>query len=138
MRGEFQHNLDAKGRLIFPAKLREELGDDFVVSKGLDNCLFVFSRENWDEFERKIGELPLAQSRKMQRFFCAPAVECVPDGQGRVLLPQPLREFAGISRDVTILGMQGRAEIWDTERWREYNRMLTAEGIADVMEELGF
>ena len=137
MRGEFYHSIDAKGRLIFPVKLREELGERFVVAKGLDNCLFVYSTQAWEAFEQQIHDLPVAKSRKMQRFFCASAADCEPDAQGRILIPQSLREYAGLTKDVIVLGLKGRAEIWDVERWNEYNSDMTSDNIAESMEELG-
>ena len=137
MRGEFRHGIDAKGRLIFPARLRDSLGENFIVAKGLDNCLFVYSSKAWAEFEEMIRKQPLAKSRKMQRFFCASAAECEPDVQGRILIPQNLRDYAGITKEVTIVGLQGRAEIWDTDRWNEYNSDMTSDAIAEAMEEMG-
>ena len=138
MNGEFEHNVDAKGRLIFPAKLRENLGDKFVVAKGLDDCLYVYALTDWAVFEENILALPVAKSRKMNRFFCASATECEPDGQGRILLPQALRDYAGIKREVVVLGLKGHSEIWDAERWKAYNEDMTSGSIAAIMEELGF
>ena len=94
MRGEYQHNIDAKGRLIFPIKLREALGEHFVIFKGLDNCINVYSQEKWAAFEQQLAALP-SKARKVQRFFSA-NFECEPDAQGRILIPQTLREYAGL------------------------------------------
>lgn len=135
MRGEFQHNVDAKGRMIFPVKLREELGDGFVIFKGLDNCINVFSKEDWETFQNKLSALP-SKARKMQRFYSDNTV-CEPDAQGRILIPQSLREYAGIKKNVTVVGIQNRAEIWDTEAWKEYNSDVTSDDIAALMDELG-
>ena len=137
MRGEFEHNADQKGRLIFPIKLRESLGDRFVVAKGLDQCLYVYSIPDWEAFEEKLSRLPVAKSRKMNRFFCASAIECEPDPQGRILLSQALRDYAGITREVVIVGLKGHAEIWDAERWKTYNGDMTSDDVAGIMEELG-
>lgn len=138
MRGEFQHSIDAKGRLFIPAKFRESLGSAFVITKGLDGCLFVYSLAAWNVLEEKINGLPLSQSRDLQRFFFSSAADCAPDGQGRVVIPQNLRLYAGLTKEATIIGVSGRAEIWDTERWQRYNGALTPEAIAQAMEQLGF
>ncbi len=134
MRGEYQHNIDAKGRLIFPIKLREELGERFVIFKGLDECLWVYSNEDWGKFERKIAALP-AKARKMQRFYSA-NFECEPDGQGRIVVPQSLREYAGLQKEVVIVGIQNRVEIWDQARWNQYNSDLSSDDIAALMEDM--
>lgn len=136
--GEYQHSLDAKGRISFPSKLRESLGASFVVTKGLDNCLFVYRLEDWKELEEKTAQLPTSKARQIQRFLFAGAALVEPDKQGRVLLPQKLREHANLGDDVTIIGVSTRVEIWDTERWNALNEELTSESIADAMDELGF
>jgi len=135
--GEFQHTIDAKGRLFVPAKFREELGERFVVTKGLDNCLFVYPKENWDVLEEKIRALPLSKAN-LQRFFLSSAVECELDAQGRVLLPQSLREHACLLREATVIGVSSRAEIWDTQRWHDYNSVMTSDKITEAMDEIGF
>ncbi len=134
--GEFQHNIDAKGRVIVPARFREDLGDRFYVAKGLDHCLFVFSPEAWAQLEEKVCAMPISKARKLQRFFFSGAAEVVPDKQGRVLIPQPLREYAGLTKDVTFIGTANRAELWSTSRWNAFNADLTEESIAGVMDEL--
>ena len=136
--GQYTHSIDAKGRVNFPAKLREELGERFIITRGLDNCLFVYSVDEWDQLAAKLHELPISKSAPLNRFFCAGAAEAEPDKQGRVLLPAHLREYAGLDRDVTIAGVSNRAEIWDSERWEKQNEQLTAESIATAMDELGF
>ena len=138
MKGEFQHNIDAKGRLFIPAKFREELGKMFIITKGLDGCLFVYSAYAWEVLEDNINQLPLSKSRNLQRFFFSSAADCVPDAQGRVLIPQNLREYAALQKEVTIIGVSGRVEIWNTARWKAINEELTPESIAEAMEELGF
>ena len=138
MLGQYPHNIDAKGRLFFPAKLREELGDSFIVTKGLDNCLFVYSEEAWAELEKKIAALPMSKSRGLQRFFFSGAAEVEPDKQGRILIPQPLRDYASIEKDVTFIGTGDRAEIWSTERWTQFNDNLTEDSIAEAMDALSF
>ncbi|GKH47911.1 MULTISPECIES: division/cell wall cluster transcriptional repressor MraZ [Anaerotruncus] len=136
--GQYTHSIDAKGRVNFPAKLREELGERFIITRGLDNCLFVYSVDEWDQLAAKLHELPISKSAPLNRFFFAGAAEAEPDKQGRVLLPAHLREYAGLDRDVTIAGVSNRAEIWDSERWEKQNEQLTAQSIATAMDELGF
>lgn len=136
--GEYNPSIDLKGRLHFPARLREDLGDKFIVTKGLDNCLFVYSLSEWAELEAKIKALPMSRSRTLQRFFFAGAVEVEPDKQGRILIPQNLREHAGLEKDVTVIGAAVRAEIWDTARWNAYNESQTDEAIEASMNLLDF
>lgn len=138
MRGEYQHNIDAKGRLFIPAKFRESLGSAFVATKGLDGCLFLYSMQAWSVLEDKINGLPMSKSRDLQRFFFSSAADCTPDAQGRVVIPQNLRQYAGLTKEVTVIGVSGRAEIWDTGRWLQYSGALTPEAVAQAMEELGF
>ena len=139
--GEFEHSLDAKGRLIMPAKLRESIGDSFVVTKGLDGCLFAFSAEEWSNFEEKLKALPLSNrnSREFTRFFLSGASECEIDKQGRFLIPNNLRESASLQKDVVIIGVGTRIEIWDREKWNSYNSSenITVEDIAENMTNLG-
>ena len=135
MRGEYQHNIDAKGRLIFPIKLREALGEHFVIFKGLDNCINVYSQEKWAAFEQQLAALP-SKARKVQRFFSA-NFECEPDAQGRILIPQTLREYAGLRKDVTVIGMIDHVEIWDSAAWKSYNDSTDTEDVAAMMDMLG-
>ena len=139
--GEFEHSLDAKGRLIMPAKLRESIGDTFVVTKGLDGCLFAFSITEWTNFEEKLKSLPLSNknSREFVRFFLSGATECEIDKQGRFLIPNNLREAAGLVKETVIIGVGTRIEIWDKEKWTEYNNenMSVADEIAENMTMLG-
>lgn len=136
--GQYAHSLDIKGRVNFPARLREELGERFIITRGLDNCLFVYSMEEWALLADKLHALPISKSAPLNRFFFAGAAEVEPDKQGRVLLPAHLREYAGLVRDITIAGVSNRAEIWDTARWEENNLLLTSQTIAEAMDELGF
>ncbi len=136
--GQYSHNLDPKGRISFPARLREELGERFMVTRGLDNCLFVYSMEEWELLAAKLRELPISKSAPLNGFFFSGVAEVEPDKQGRVLLPAHLREYAGLEKDVTIAGVFNRAEIWDTARWEQNNALLTSESIAAAMDELGF
>ena len=119
--GEYNHTVDTKGRLIIPTKFREDLGPEFVVTKGLDGCLFAFPPEEWDAFEGKLRTLPLNQknARSFVRFFVSGAATCELDKQGRILLPATLREFAGLDKDVVLAGALNRVEIWSKLRWTE-------------------
>ena len=136
--GQYSHSLDAKGRVNFPARLREELGERVVITRGLDSCLFVYSLVEWKLLADKLHQLPISKSAALSRFFFAGAAEVEPDKQGRVLLPAHLREYAGLERDVVIAGVSNRAEIWDSARWEQQNQLLTAEAVAGAMDALGF
>lgn len=134
--GEYQHNIDQKGRVIIPAKFREDLGELFYVTKGLDGCLFVLSPGEWERLQNKITAMPISKSRGLQRFFFSGAAEVEPDKQGRILIPQPLREYANLTRDVAVIGASSRAEIWDAESWNKFNSTLTEDSIAEAMDLL--
>ena len=138
VKGEYQHTVDTKGRLFIPAKLREELGDSFVVTKGLDQCLFLYPQNAWEQLEQKIRQLPMSKSRNLQRFFLSSAADVTVDKQGRIVVPPVLRAYAKLDHDVTIIGVLERAEIWDREIWDAYNTQLDTASIALAMEELGF
>lgn len=139
--GEYQHTIDAKGRLILPAKFRDELGELFIVTKGLDNCLFVYAKEEWAILEGKLKQLPLAkpEARAFVRFFFAGAAEVECDKQGRVLLPTNLRDYAQVEKDVVILGVSNRVEIWSKSVWDSYNEQIspTVASIAESLVDLG-
>ena len=138
MTGEYQHNLDAKGRLFIPAKLREDLGDVFFVTISMDKCLSAYSGASWQDFSDKVNAMPYVKQRKMRPLF-AYATKCELDSQGRILLPQNLREFAGLSKNVTVVGSNNHAEFWDSEAWQTVRALeITTENIAAVMEELEF
>lgn len=134
--GEYQHNIDAKGRVIVPSKFREDLGECFYIAKGLDHCLFVFSPEEWARLQEKVRAMPISKARGLQRFFFSGAAEVVPDKQGRILIPQILRDHAGLTKDVTFIGASNRAEIWNTAAWNAFNDSLTEDSIAEAMDEL--
>lgn len=134
--GEYQHTIDQKGRVIVPARFREDLGDSFYVTKGLDGCLFVLSPGEWTRLQERVSAMPISKARGLQRFFFSGAVEAQPDRQGRVLLPQTLRDYAGLDKDVTFIGASSRAEIWDTAHWTAFNSTLTEENIAEAMDLL--
>lgn len=117
--GEYKHSVDVKGRLALPVKFRELLGSGFIIARGLDNCLFVYPREEWSVIIDKFRQMPMNQkdARDYARYFLSGATEAYPDKQGRIVLPQHLREYAGISKDVYVLGVGSRAEIWNKEAW---------------------
>ena len=139
--GEYSHNLDAKGRVSVPAKFREDLGHTFIVTKGLDNCLFAYSKEEWKTFEEKLKNLPLTNmnARNFIRFFFSGATECEIDKQGRINIPQNLREYASLSKDVYIIGVSTRVEIWNKEKWDNYTspENMDLDEIANQMSNLG-
>ena len=136
---EYNHTLDTKGRLIIPAKFRETLGEEFVISKGMDGCLFVYAGDDWNAFEQKLTSLPLInkEARQFARFFLAGAATVEVDKQGRILLPANLREYAGIDKEVVSVGVFSRVEIWSKERYLENNDFDDMDEIADHMAELG-
>lgn len=136
MTGKFEHNIDAKGRVIVPASLRDELGEVCYVTLSIDPCLSVYSQKDWDAFRAKVDSLPAAESRRMRVVF-ANTARCELDVQGRILVPQKLREFVGIDKKVTIVGFSNHAEIWDSETYAEAEaEELKLENIADVWKEL--
>lgn len=139
--GEYQHTLDSKGRIIIPSKFRDDLGEVFVMTKGLDNCLFVYPKEEWANLEEKLKTLPLTNrdARAFIRFFFSGATECILDKQGRVLIPGNLREHSKLDKDVVVIGVSTRMEIWSKEEWETYNSddNLSYDIIAEKMAELG-
>lgn len=137
--GEYRHTLDAKGRIIMPAKFRDALGEKFVVTKGLDKNLLVFSAEEWQKFYEKLSILPLANknSRAFSRLFLAGATECETDKQGRILITAPLKAYASLIKDVVIIGNGNKVEIWSSENWDEYIFGIDTDEIADNLCDLG-
>lgn len=139
--GEFRHNVDVKGRVSVPSKFRGDLGQSFVVTKGLDNCLFAYSKDEWEVLEGKLKALPMTNhdARSFMRFFFSGATECEVDKQGRINIPQNLRDYANIEKDVVIVGVSTRAEIWSSNKWDNYNDSdsLDLDKLASQMSELG-
>ena len=137
--GEYSHSVDAKGRLIVPAKFREQLGDQFVVTKGVDGCLYVYSQEEWKRIEEKFREVNLTtkDARKFMRFFFAGAAMCEVDKQGRILIPSVLRDFAGLEKDVVLVGVLSKIEIWDKDRYADASSYGDMDEIVEHMAELG-
>ena len=141
LKGEYNHSVDAKGRMIVPSKLRERLGLSFVVTRGMDGCLNAYPNDEWELFENKLSKLPTtnAQARQFVRFFMGSADDVEVDNQGRVLLSPALRKFADITKDVTVVGMGDHVEIWSREKWDEQNNVddIDFDDIAKGFEELG-
>ena len=137
--GEYGHTIDTKGRLIIPAKFREALGEEFVITKGLDGCLSIYPMDEWVTFENKLKSLPLTDknARVFQRFFVSGATTCELDKQGRILVPGTLREFAGLDKDVVLTGNLTRIEVWSKEKWAENNSYDDMDSIAASMQDMG-
>jgi MraZ protein len=136
--GEYQHSFDAKGRLIMPVKFRAQLGERCIATRGMDRSLFVYPFEEWNALEQKLRQLPLTktEARAFARFFFSGAAECELDPQGRILIPPGLREYAGITREVAVIGVSSRIEIWDRERWLQYYAPVE-ESFDDLVSKLG-
>lgn len=139
--GEYVHNIDSKGRLTLPAKFRAELATGVVVTRGLDGCLFVHPMDEWEKLAQKINSLPLTRkdARTLSRLIYSGATDCIPDKQGRILLPTYLREFASVDGETVIIGLHSRLEIWSPERWEQVRSDVEEHGdmIAEKFAELG-
>jgi MraZ protein len=139
--GEYKHTLDPKKRLSLPSKWRKELGKKLVVTRGLDNCLFVYPLREWEKITEKIGQLPLGQAdtRSFNRFFLSGAVEAEVDSVGRILVPDFLKDFASLGTNVVLAGIHNRIEIWDETKWIEYKRKIEsqADALAEKLGEIG-
>ncbi|PIQ88272.1 MAG: cell division/cell wall cluster transcriptional repressor MraZ [Candidatus Omnitrophica bacterium CG11_big_fil_rev_8_21_14_0_20_42_13] len=141
--GEYKHSIDRKGRIILPAKFRETAGVNFIekffVTRGLDKCLFMFTEDEWKSQEQKFKTMPFTkqEARRFNRVYFSGAVEVIPDKQGRILLPQYLKDFAGIEREIVIIGVANRIEIWDKLLWSEFYKAAREdfEGIAEKLLE---
>lgn len=138
--GEYQHTLDQKGRIIIPSKFREELGDSFIITKGLDGCLFVYPTLEWSNIVEKLKALPFTDKdvRAFTRFFFSGASECELDKQGRILIPSNLRDYANLDKDLCIIGVSTKVEIWDRKKWELCNEDFNSpENLAEKMSILG-
>ena len=139
--GEFNHSIDSKGRLIIPSKLRDSLGEHFVITKGMDGCLFLYPENEWEAFEEKLRTLPLTnkKARDFKRFFLGSAVEGEIDKQGRVLLSSSLRTYANLEKEVVLAGVLDKVEIWSKDAWEDRTAEVeeNIEDIASDMEDLG-
>ena len=136
--GEYEHSVDAKGRVIMPAKLRDDIGEKFILTKGLDGCLFAYSQNEWLNFEEKLKTLPLTNknARDFVRFFLSGAIECEIDKQGRFLIQSNLRSYAKLDKEIVIIGVGTRIEIWDREVWNKTGENISADEIAENMDKL--
>ncbi|MDF2504529.1 division/cell wall cluster transcriptional repressor MraZ [Clostridium sp.] len=137
--GEYQHAIDSKNRMIIPSKFREELGSAFILTKGLDGCLYAYTMDEWKVLETKLKKLPLTNrnARAFVRFFFSGANEISVDKQGRALVPQNLIEYASINKEIVSIGVSTRIEIWSKEKWNDYNESdIDMDGIAEQMSEL--
>ncbi len=139
--GEYTHSIDQKKRLAIPSKFRSEAGNTVVITRGLDKCLFVFPQKEWMSLAEKIGSLPLGQSdaRGFSRLMLAGAMEVSVDRLGRVLIPDYLKDYAGLEKQVTVAGLYNRIEIWDSETWAKYKKQSEKDAgdIAERLSELG-
>ncbi len=138
--GEYRHSLDEKSRVIVPAKYHEQLGTSFILTKGLDGCLFIYPQTEWTSFEEKLKALPLTNTnaRKFVRFFLAGAVECATDKQRRIIIPSHLKVYSDIEKDIVFIGMGNRIEVWSSQKWDTYNdEAFDACTLAEQMESLG-
>ena len=131
--GSYQHTLDAKGRLIVPAKLREQLGETFYLTKGIDGCIFVYPEKEWEAFLDDLCSRPISQSAAVQRHFIANSALVETDSMGRLLIPRNLREYAGLEKETMFLGVGKRAEIWSAEKYAEFNSSQTEDSILAAM-----
>lgn len=139
--GEFSHNLDDKGRLAVPKKFRAKLAKGAVVTRGLDDCLFLYTKAEWEKLAEKLASLPFSQAntRAFARLMLAGAMDVSLDKQGRVILPEYLRSYARLKKGITVAGLYNRLELWDEEKWREYTKQTEASRneIAEQLGELG-
>lgn len=135
--GQYNHTIDAKGRVFVPAKFREALGEQFVVTLGLDGCLFLYPTEQWEKFAEQLKALPgTKEARQLQRYFLAGADDLTPDAQGRILIPAKLREHAALQKEIVFVGVLGKIEIWSKERWED-NAFEDMDEAAEKMAEQG-
>ena len=137
--GTYHHNIDAKGRMSFPTKLRDLLGGEFYVTKSINQkCLTIYSKSEWEKLANKIAELPDSTGGlDIKRWLFSGAGELVPDKQGRVLIPSDLREFAGLKKDVVVIGLDDKAEIWDKELWDAQQSNMDMSAMLAAMQQLG-
>ena len=136
--GEYRHSLDARGRLFIPVKLRDKLGEAFELSKGLDKCVCIYPEEEWNRFTERLEALPVAKERRVRRYFYSGANECSLDPQGRIALSQMYRDFAGLDKDVVIVGNRSHLEIWDVAAWEREQQGIDNEEITSELIELDF
>ncbi|MCL2884786.1 MAG: division/cell wall cluster transcriptional repressor MraZ [Oscillospiraceae bacterium] len=136
--GRYQHNIDAKGRLFVPAKLREKLGNVFMAAAVLDRCVSLYAMDEWDRLIGKLNDVPMTQARGLQRHLSANALDVPVDTQGRILLPRHLLDYAGLTKDALVVGAGNHAEIWEPAAFDEGERAMTAEQVESLFAGLGF
>ena len=139
--GEYYYNLDAKGRMAIPSKIRNQVGETLIITRGLDSCLFLYEKKDWEQLAEKIKNLPLSQanSRAFARLMLAGAMEVAIDGQGRILIPDYLRNYADLKKKIVLVGVYDRVEIWDEDNWNTYKNKTERESseIAEKLSQLG-
>lgn len=138
LNGTYYQTMDVKGRMSFPTKLREIIGDRFVITKGLTGCLFAYSLEDFKKLAAKLSDMPMAKGLTVQRFFMASSENVEADKQGRILVKESLRQFAGLEKEIVVAGVSDRAEIWDKARWDEFNSSISEESVMEALEGLDF
>jgi len=136
--GQFHHNLDAKGRLSVPSKLRDKLGETFIAAAVMDRCVCLYSTDEWEKLMAGLGEMPLTKSRRLQRYLSANAVDVTVDAQGRILLPKHLLEYAELTKETVVIGAGNRAEIWNPSAFEEESARMTLDEIEAEFTALGF
>lgn len=136
--GGSKHIVDAKGRMFFPARFHDEMWENITICRGVEKCLMLYTEAEWEKFSKRIGDQPFSVSSKLQRYFFSTAALCSVDAQGRLLLPQQLRDFAGIKKDVWVTGVRDRVEIWDIDEWNKAQDAMTNEDVKNLMDEIGF
>lgn len=139
--GSYSHNIDSKGRVIIPAKMREQLGEQFVITRGFEECLAVYSMDEWETVMKRLSELPSTQksARRLKRMFLSYAVEVEPDKQGKVIIPSALREMAHLDKEVLVVGQENHIEIWNEDSWNSYigdDDEMSFEEAAEAIEGL--
>lgn len=138
--GQYEHNIDKKGRMFIPAKFKESMGDSFIVAQGLErkHCLFIYTQSEWSKLEEKISAQPYAKSQKLKRFLYSGAAELECDAQGRILLPLALRQYAELTDSAVIVGTGATIEIWNKENWEKENMEISSDVVMDILEEIDF
>lgn len=138
MLGRYQHNIDAKGRIFVPAKLRSQLGETFIAAAVMDHCVCLYSEEEWNKLQEGLSAMPMTKARRLQRYLSANAAEMQVDSQGRILLPRHLLDYASLEKEAIVVGAGPRAEIWSPDAYREAMDLMTEEEVESEFAELGF
>lgn len=136
--GRYEHNIDAKGRIFVPAKLREKLGDNFIAAAVIDHCISLYSLEEWDKLQQGLADMPFTKARKLQRYLSSNAADVQVDSQGRILLPRHLMTYALLEKEALVIGAGNRAEIWNPDNYEKDSGTMTTEEVENEFMELGF